>query len=421
MPEIGRARQISRYLAFDRITHAPPSPSPRISGTRWKGTGSMILYPAVISSIAVIITLIYASYLDIRDRRVPFLTWYPMLIVGVPATIWLLYDATKNVSLITGYLALVAGFFYANYLDTREPDAPFGFPYLAVVLVLPALSWFVFAKNVTLSLIPWYGMYAGVLLYISYEEYRKIIPKTIKQKRKQRQANISDSLSRWYFVLVLVIFTIASFIMMFGGGWGLSGIYIALAAIFCGAFYLFGRMHLFGGADAWALIFIAFCIPTFPITPILNNPPLSFLSFSVLINALVLTLVAPLGIIITNVVRGNRAPLRYMFFGFPVKGDSVQDAWGFVMEEFTETKEGVTRRFITIMESIKRMYSGEGRVYTKDLRENPDAFRKELEMYKKVGTVWISYAVPFIIPITCGLITAIVFGDFLLAIMNAVI
>jgi len=38
-----------------------------------------------------------------------------------------------------------------------------------------------------------------------------------------------------------------------------------------------------------------------------------------------------------------------------------------------------------------------------------------------VGTIWISYAVPFIIPITCGLITAIVFGDFLLAIMNAVI
>ena len=385
-----------------------------------KGTGSMIFYPMVISAVAVLATLVYASYLDVRDRRVPFVTWYPMLIVGIPATIWLLYDTTKNASLITGYLALVASFFYANYLDTREPDAPFRFPYLAVVLILPALSWFVFAKNVTLSLIPWYGMYAGVLLYISYEEYRKIIPKTIKQKRKQRQANISDSLSRWYFVLVLVIFTIASFIMMFGGGWGLSGIYIALAAIFCGAFYLFGRMHLFGGADAWALIFIAFCIPTFPITPILNNPPLSFLSFSVLINALVLTLVAPLGIIITNVVRGNRAPLRYMFFGFPVKGDSVQDAWGFVMEEFTETKEGVTRRFITIMESIKRMYSGEGRVYTKDLRENPDAFRKELEMYKKVGTVWISYAVPFIIPITCGLITAIVFGDFLLAIMNAV-
>ena len=381
----------------------------------------MILYPAVISSIAVIITLVYASYLDIRDRRVPFLTWYPMLIVGVPATIWLLYDATKNASLITGYLALVAGFFYANYLDTREPDAPFRFPYLAVVLILPALSWFVFAKNVTLSLVPWYGMYAGVLLYISYEEYRKITPKTTKQKRKQQQANISDALSRWYFVLVIVIFAIASFIMMLGGGWGVPGIYIALSAIFCGVFYFFGRMHLFGGADAWALIFIAFCIPTFPMTPLLNNPPLGFLSFSVLINALILTIVAPVGIFILNIVKGNRAPLQYMFFGFPVKGDVVQDAWGFVMEEFTDTHGTVNRRFIGFWESIKQMYAGEGRVYTKDLRENPDLFKKELAIYKNAGTVWISYAVPFIIPITLGLITAIVFGDFLLAIKNAVV
>jgi preflagellin peptidase FlaK len=39
-------------------------------------------------------------------------------------------------------------------------------------------------------------------------------------------------------------------------------------------------------------------------------------------------------------------------------------------------------------------------------------------MYRKAGTVWISYAVPFIIPITAGLISAIFFGDFLFAIMK---
>jgi len=379
----------------------------------------MILYPMVISAVAVIATLVYASYLDVRDRRVPFATWYPMLVVGIPATVWLLYDTTTNASLVAGYLALVASFFYANYLDTREPDAQFRFLYLLLVLILPALSWFVLAKNVTLSLVPWYGMFAGVLLYISYEEYRKIAPKTTKQKQKRQQANISDALNRWYFILVIVIFAIASFIMMFSG-WGISGIYIALAAIFCGAFYLFGRMHLFGGADAWALIFITFCIPTFPGTPLLNIPQFGFgfFSFSVLINALILTLVTPLGLFIINIVKGNRAPLQYMFFGFPVKGDAVQDAWGFVMEEFTDTKGTVNRRYIGFVESIRRMYSGEGRAYTKDLRENPDNFRKELAMYKKAGTVWISYAVPFIIPITLGFVTAIVFGDFLSAIIH---
>ena len=376
----------------------------------------MILYPMVISAVAVLVTLVYASYLDVRDRRVPFVTWYPMLVVGVPATIWLLYDTTTNASLLAGYLALVVSFFYANYLDTREPDAPFRFPFLLGVLILPALSWFILAKNVTLSLVPWYGMFAGVLLYISYEEYRKIIPKKTKQKRKRQQANISDALERWYFVLVIVIFAIASMYMITGGSWKYyEGLLILLCAIFCGVFYLFGRMHLFGGADAWALVFITFCIPTFPGTPLLDIPQFGFgfFSFSVLINALILTLVAPLGIFVANIVKGSRAPLQYMFFGFPVRGDRVQDAWGFVMEEFTDTKGTVNRHFIGFVESIRRMYSGEGRVYTKDLRENPELFKKELALYKNAGTVWISYAVPFIIPITLGLITAIVFGDFL--------
>ena len=235
-----------------------------------------------------------------------------------------------------------------------------------------------------------------------------------------RESNIEEVLSRWYFVLVIIILAIASFYMIGGGSWGVSGIYIALAAIFCGVFYIFGQMHLFGGADAWALIFIAFCIPTFPITPLLNTPPLGFLSFSVLINALILNLVAPVGIFIINVVKKNRAPLQYMFFGFPVKGEKIQEAWGFVMEDFAERNGKVERKFIGFWDSLRRMRSDEGRVYTKRSPGTPGRFRKELGIYKKAGTVWISYAVPFILPITAGLITAIVFGDFLFAIMKFV-
>ncbi|MCX6688289.1 MAG: peptidase A24 [Methanoregula sp.] len=375
----------------------------------------------VISAVVVIATLVYASYLDIRDRRVPFRTWYPMLAVGIPATVWLLYQTTGNLSLIAGYLSLVASFFYANYLDSREPGEQFKFYYLAVVLILPAFAWFFLAKTVNFSLIPWYGMFVGILAYISYENYKKNTKETTRQKRKKSQANISETLDRWYFVLVIIIFAIASFFMIFGGGWGLSGLYVALAAIFCGVFYIFGRMHLFGGADAWALVFVAFCIPTFPFTPLLNTSPIGFLAFSVLVNGLILNLVAPVGIFIVNVVKGNRAPLQYMFFGFPVKGDTIQNAWGFVIEEFDESKGTLNRRFIGFKETLSRMYSGDGRMYTKDLRENPDGYKIELAMYKRAGTVWISYAVPFIVPITAGLITAIFFGDFLFAIMKLIV
>jgi preflagellin peptidase FlaK len=64
------------------------------------------------------------------------------------------------------------------------------------------------------------------------------------------------------------------------------------------------------------------------------------------------------------------------------------------------------------------MRSDEGRIYTKDLREHPEEFEKELGLYRKAGTVWISYAVPFILPITAGFISAIVCGDFLFSLIR---
>jgi preflagellin peptidase FlaK len=376
-----------------------------------------LLYPMVISAIAVLITLIYASYLDIKDRRVPFKTWYPMLIVGIPASVWLLYIKTGNFSLIAGYLALIVSFFYTNYLDNHEPGESFKFEYLAVTLALPVLAWLILPATFSVTLVPWYVMFAGIFAYISYTTYKQKPEGKIKPKKKRHEFNIEETLSRWYFILIVMIFAITSLILFFSS-WGAPALFVLLPAVFCGVFYLFGRMHLFGGADAWALIFISFCVPTFPFTPLLGDTPLGFLAFSALINALLLNLVAPLGIFAINIVRGNRAPLMYMFFGFPVKGDTIQQEWGFVMEEFEEKKGTVNRKFIGFWDSIKRMYKGVGRVYTKDLREHPEEFTAELAIYKKAGTVWISYAVPFIIPITAGLITAIVFGDFLLAIMR---
>jgi archaeal preflagellin peptidase FlaK len=390
-----------------------------------------ILYAMVISAVAVLATLVYASYLDIRDRRVPFIHWLPMLGVGIVCTGYLLWQTTADVSLITGYLAIVLCFLYADYLDSRGRTDSLGltwyykkssiFYYLALVLILPALSWFVFAPSINIQLVPWYAMFVGIFSYISYMEYKGMFDENARPKHRKQDANVSDAINRWYFVLIIVIFAITSLLMLFSpDGWGSPALVILLLAVFCGIFYIFARMHLFGGADAWAFIFISFCIPTFPFTPLLGNPPLGFLSFSVLINALLLNLVAPVGIFVINSIRRNHAPLMYMFFGFPVKGDRIQDEWGFVMEDIEEKKGTISRRFIGFWDSIRRMYAGEGRVYTKDLREHPEEFQKELAMYRNAGTVWISYAVPFIIPITAGLITAIVFGDLLFAFMKII-
>jgi preflagellin peptidase FlaK len=388
-------------------------------------------YPMVISAIAVLITLVYASYLDVRDRRVPFIHWLPMLAVGICCTGLLLWQTSGNAGLIMGYLSLVASFLYADYLDNRgRTDSPgltfyyrkgSVFYYLALVLTLPALSWFLLAPPVTMQLVAWYAMFAGIFLYVTWMEYTGRFDEPETKKQKQRDANIAETIGRWYFIPIILIYAISSVYMISNGAWRLNeALFILLPAVFGGVFYTFGRMHLFGGADAWALIFIAFCVPTFPFTPLLGNPPLGFLAFSALINALLLNLVAPLGIFIINIVRGNRAPLMYMFFGFPVRGDTIQKEWGFVMEDFEVKNGAVSRKFIGFWDAIRRMYAGEGRVYTKELREQPEKFAKELAMYRKAGTVWISYAIPFIIPIMAGFVSAVLFGDFLLALMTMV-
>jgi preflagellin peptidase FlaK len=207
-------------------------------------------------------------------------------------------------------------------------------------------------------------------------------------------------------------------ILVYNGEFVTAGFLAVMALFFSLMFYLFAYFHLFGGADAWALIFIALCIPAFPYTPLLGIPPLGFFPFSVLINAVLLNLFTPMGIYLYNLKKGNRAPFPYMFLSFPVEGKEIQENYGYVMEEIGEADGKIRRRFIGIGEAIRGMTSGKGRIYTLDLRRNPDDYVNELELFKKAGTVWISYGVPFIVPITAGMVTALIFGDILFGLLQ---
>jgi len=191
---------------------------------------------------------------------------------------------------------------------------------------------------------------------------------------------------------------------------------IPLMLFFVVAFYLFTRFNLMGMADTKALILITVLIPCFPFVPVTGYPvfgfpPYVFLPFSVLFNAVVINLILPVVFFVMNVIRGNRAPLAYLFLGFPVQGSTIEDQFGIVMEEFTEVNGELQRKFIGVRAAIKDLVSGGKRVYTKSLKEHPEKYRKELALYRKAGTVWISYGVPFLIPITGGLISALFLGD----------
>lgn len=191
---------------------------------------------------------------------------------------------------------------------------------------------------------------------------------------------------------------------------------IPLILFFVIAFYLFTRFNLMGMADTKALILITVLIPCFPFAPITGYPvfgfpPYVFLPFSVLFNAVVINLILPVTFFVMNVIRGNRAPLPYLFLGFPVQGSDIENQFGIVMEEFSEVNGELQRRFIGVGAAIKDLVAGGKRVYTKSLKDHPERYRKELALYRKAGTVWISYGVPFLIPITGGLISALFLGD----------
>jgi preflagellin peptidase FlaK len=242
-----------------------------------------------------------------------------------------------------------------------------------------------------------------------------------KKTGSNDQNTVSEFIRKYYYFFIVIIFVVVSFNFGVRGNMGDFFYLIPLIAIFSAVFYFFGLRGFFGGADAWGLILITLCIPLFPVEPFFGYPPLKFLPFSVLINSLLLNLVTPVGIFLMNVAKRNWAPLSIMFLGFPVQGEKIQNSWGFVMEVINEENGIVKKRFIGFWKMLWQLLKGEGRgVYTKDLRENPEKFEKELRLFQKADTVWISYAVPFIIPITAGLITAILFGDFLFAIMKIV-
>ncbi len=272
--------------------------SPTIRIRQFHHSCTPMIVPLLIASVATGLTLIYASYLDIRERRVPFRTWYPMLAVSVPLALWT----------------------YAS-LIMADPKTTFA--------------------------------------------------------------------------------------------------YILLVVFFCSLFYVFAAyLHLFGGADAWALIFITATIPLFPITPVFGIPLTIFFPMSVLVNAVILNLLAPVALFLLNVIRNNNAPLQYMFIGFPVDGTRIEEAFGFVMEEFEEHDGVLSRRFIGFREALKRMISGERRMYTQDLRRYPEEYQYERALYRRAGRVWISYGVPFIVPITAGFFTALFMGDILVALLQ---
>ena len=361
----------------------------------------MIIVPLVIGALAVILTLCYASRLDILDRRVPFATWWPMLVVGLPAAGVAFFFLNDGVTLLTGYVQLVSVVLFISFLGNRDDQKPLKIMFAVPVVLVQCYSlWYFSGINAT----P--GVLLSVLsiLITAYATWLEA---------RNTETLFSNAWPLLYFLIGAVCWSYYSL-----SGAGVMFLYLGMIAMFCLIFYLFGILQLFGGADAWALIFITLILPLFPFEPLAGYPAVPFFPFTVLVNAVIFNLVAPAGLFIMNVVRGNRAPWPYLFLGYPVDGNAIGSSFGFVMEEFEERNGVLTRRFLRVRETLGSMIRGHRRVYTKDLRTAPEKYSKELGWYRKAGKVWISYGVPFIVPITAGLLFGLFIGDIVTIILK---
>jgi preflagellin peptidase FlaK len=171
--------------------------------------------------------------------------------------------------------------------------------------------------------------------------------------------------------------------------------------------YVLFQFGAFGGADAKILMVISLIIPTYPTIelgstslPVSGVPPIDLFAFSVFGNSVILTVIVPLGLFLYNLIKNPSESLKrpfYMFIGYIIPITKLEKGHFRMIDSYEETKDG-----------IKFNFSRSGTELSSDVI-------KELKAYQKEGKVkdgvWITPGLPFMIPITAGFITAVVYGD----------
>jgi preflagellin peptidase FlaK len=244
----------------------------------------------------------------------------------------------------------------------------------------------------------------------------------------------------------------------------------------------FWYMGSFGGADAKAFYVLALLFPVYPAfyldfgaLPLVATPVRVF-SLTILSNTVLVGVAYPLGVAVTNLLRGHTG--WAMLIGKPVAVPDLTEEYGLMLE----TPDGLTRSGLDL--DALRMYldwrgidlaalraaperyrdptlrpaarsdPGDGAIATDGGRAGPvtpvfervdtrpadpwgaeafladldgsaygttpESLRDALEVIAKAETVWVSPGIPFLVPTFFGLVLAFTYGDVLFAVIRAV-
>ena len=181
-------------------------------------------------------------------------------------------------------------------------------------------------------------------------------------------------------------------------------LFLSAGLIFVLVYILF-QLGTFGGADAKSLIVISIILPSYPVFSAfgfdfpLNKPLLDLFSFGILGNAVMLTVVVPLGLAVYNTSRMGLHidnPL-YIFIGYKSRISDLADKHIKLIQSFEEENGLVKFRF------------RRGGV------EIDETVISKLKVLSEKGIindeVWVTPGLPFMIPITLGFFVAVFYGD----------
>lgn len=217
--------------------------------------------------------------------------------------------------------------------------------------------------------------------------------------------------------LVLAIFAamFAFYDLISIGLLSLLKLFFSTSLIFLFAYILF-HLGAFGGADAKALIAISLLIPSFPnlklnslVLPLSGTPVLNLFAFSTFGNAVILTIVVPIGLLIYNLRDLSLQEIKekpfYLFIGYKCKVSDLANKHIRLLENYEFRNGEVVRKF-------KRG----GMVIDQNIIKHLE----ELARGGKIGDrVWVTPGLPFMLSITAGFFAAIIYGDILFAIARA--
>jgi archaeal preflagellin peptidase FlaK len=160
--------------------------------------------------------------------------------------------------------------------------------------------------------------------------------------------------------------------------WLRLGLRYGAAAAVAGLMYLFWRMRLFGGADAKALMVLAFLAPWPSPSPTSIQPALDAVA-----NGSLLMLGLPVVALVLNLARGQVA-FPAMLLGRPVPLERARAAHVWPMQRVSQDGAIVWRFW--------------QRAGLESLDDEYDALERA-----GVRTVWVTAKVPFLVPLAAGL------------------